>query len=229
MTFGILKFPGNSFADDCYHVVTSILKCDAVFISHTDSSSLRCDCIIIPGGYSFGDAPKCGMVAARSKVMDSVQEYASKGGPVIGIGNGFQILVERRILPGKLAINSTGRFISRMAYMRVGNRRTMFTSAFSSDLVMFPAAHGYGRFTADSETIDKIENEGRVLFRYCDQSGRVIEEASPEGSVNNIAAITNDGGNVMGVMPLPERCCEAEMGGTDGINLFKSVLSQFAN
>ena len=228
MKFGIVVFHGSTFAEECYYMINHILKCDAEYINHTEHNSLRHDCIIIPGGASYGDQPRCGVLARSTPVIEEIVSFARKGGPVIGIGNGFQIMTECLLLPGTLARNKNDLFICREAYLKVENRTSMFTSAFKSTVVKFNVAHGFGRYMADTESIEQLESEGRVAFRYSDNHGRIIEESNPEGSTNNIAGILNREGNVIGMMPFPERSADSIFGSADGLNIFYSILAQVA-
>jgi phosphoribosylformylglycinamidine synthase len=228
MKFGIVIFPGSTFADDCYRVIKNLLSCDVEYISHSETKSLRHDCVVLPGGSSYGDHPRCGSLASTAPVMKEVADFAGKGGPVIAIGNGFQALTECSLLPGILIRNKSDRFICRETYLKVENRTSMFTSAFKSTIVKFNVAHGFGQYTANTETLERLENEGRVAFRYADTNGRAIEECNPEGSANNIAGILSYEGNVVGMMPFPERSADNIFGCTDGLDLFKSILSQVA-
>ncbi|MBL8025609.1 MAG: phosphoribosylformylglycinamidine synthase subunit PurQ [Fibrobacteres bacterium] len=229
MKFGIVVFPGGSFAEDYVHVINDLLSCKTEYISHNNTEHLRYDCIILPGGYSYADKPRCGSEARLSPVMNEIISFASNGGPVIGIGNGFQILTEAHLLDGRLDANIEGKFICRESYIKVENRSTMFTSSINKDLIRMHTAHYFGRYTGDAGVVDRVENEGRVVLRYSDKDGRITSESCPEGSENNIAAIISKSGNIIGMMPMPERSADGLYGNSDGLDIFKSVLAQVAN
>lgn len=228
MKFGIVRFPGNSFANDCYFFINSVLGQSVDYIRHDNNNSLQYDCVILPGGASFGDYLRCGALAAQTPVIKELLNFADKGGTVIGIGNGFQLLTECNLLPGALVRNKSDKFISQSAYISVTNKKTIFTSSISFDTAKVSLAHGYGQFIADEEVLYRIENEERVVFRYSDIDGRVVEEGNVDGSVNNIAGIVNWEGNVLGIMALPERIIDKNEDYKFGRAIFKSLLSQIS-
>jgi phosphoribosylformylglycinamidine synthase I len=226
MRFGIVVFPGTNCDRDCWHVVKRVLNCDAEFVWHEERDVSRFDCIILPGGFSYGDYLRVGAVARFSPVMESVRDFAEKGGLVIGICNGFQILVEAGLLPGALVRNKTPHFICKFVNLRVENADTPFTNQCKVGQVLrIPIAHNDGRFFCDEETIKRLERNGQIVFRYCTPEGEVTEEANPNGSIENIAGIVNERGNVLGMMPHPERASEKLLGSEDGLLIWRSILS----
>jgi len=228
MKFGIVVFPGSNCDHDCYHVVRNVLGQEAEYIWHKDKEINGFDCLILPGGFSYGDYLRTGAIAKFSPVMNSVREFADKGGFVIGICNGFQILVEAGLLPGALMRNRDLKFICESRYIRVESSDTPFTRLYKKgEVVKFPIAHADGNYFADDETLKRIQDNGQIVFRYCDADGEVAEEANPNGSLLNIAGICNEKRNVLGIMPHPERCAENILGNTDGKRVFESIINSF--
>jgi phosphoribosylformylglycinamidine synthase len=226
MRFGIVVFPGTNCDRDCWHVVKRVLNCDAEFVWHEERDVSRFDCIILPGGFSYGDYLRVGAVARFSPVMESVRNFAERGGLVIGICNGFQILVEAGLLPGALVRNKTTHFICKFVNLRVENANTPFTNQCKVGQVLkIPIAHNDGRFFCDEETLKRLERNGQIVFRYCTPEGEVTEDANPNGSIGNIAGIVNERGNVLGMMPHPERASEKLLGSEDGLLIWHSILS----
>jgi phosphoribosylformylglycinamidine synthase subunit I (EC 6.3.5.3) len=226
MRFGIVVFPGTNCDRDCWHVVKRVLNCDAEFVWHEERDVSRFDCIILPGGFSYGDYLRVGAVARFSPVMESVRDFAEKGGLVIGICNGFQILVEAGLLPGALVRNKTTHFICKFVNLRVENADTPFTNQCKVGQVLrIPIAHNDGRFFCDEETLKRLERNGQIVFRYCTPEGEVTEEANPNGSIENIAGIVNERVNVLGMMPHPERASEKLLGSEEGLLIWRSILS----
>jgi len=226
MRFGILVFPGTWSDTDCHHALGTIIEQDAYYIWHKDTDLSSADCIVIPGGFSYGDYLRCGAIASFSPVMDSVREFASKGGLVIGICNGFQILCEAGLLPGVLMRNQTLEFKCQSVNLKVENVFTPFSLSCKQDQVItIPVSHGEGNYYADQTTLDVLENQGRVVFRYTDFRGAATSESNPNGSSRNIAGIVNKSGNVLGMMPHPERAVESLLGGDDGIHIFESIVT----
>jgi phosphoribosylformylglycinamidine synthase len=226
MRFGIVVFPGTNCDRDCWHVVKAVLNCDVDFVWHEERDVSRFDCIILPGGFSYGDYLRVGAIARFSPVMESVRDFAEKGGLVIGICNGFQILVEAGLLPGALVRNKTIHFICKFVNLRVENADTPFTNQCEFGQVLrIPIAHNDGRYFCDKETLRRLERNGQIVFRYCTPDGEVTEEANPNGSVGNIAGIVNEKGNVLGMMPHPERASERLLGSEDGLFIWRSILS----
>jgi phosphoribosylformylglycinamidine synthase I len=226
MRFGIVVFPGTNCDRDCWHVVKAVLNCDVDFVWHQERDVSRFDCIILPGGFSYGDYLRVGAIARFSPVMESVRDFAEKGSLVIGICNGFQILVEAGLLPGALVRNKTIHFICKFVNLRVENANTPFTNRCEVGQVLrIPIAHNDGRYFCDKETLRRLERNGQIVFRYCTPDGEVTEEANPNGSVGNIAGIVNEKGNVLGMMPHPERASERLLGSEDGLFIWRSILS----
>ena len=229
MKFGIVTFPGSNREVDASLAITQGVGAEVVHLWHKDHDLQGADVIVLPGGFSYGDYLRAGAIARFSPIMQEVIEHAKRGGPVLGICNGFQILCEAHLLPGVLLRNASLRFASQWVNLRVENADTMFTNAYEKDQVIrVPVAHGDGRYTADAETLQAIEDRGQVVFRYVDRKGRPLPEANPNGSANDIAGIVNDRGNVLGLMPHPEDAIDPLLGSTDGIGLFESILARVA-
>jgi len=228
MKFGVVIFPGSNCDHDAYHAVKHVVGVDAEFIWHKETSLDGIDVILLPGGFSYGDYLRSGAIARFSPVMNAVTSFAEQGGPVIGICNGFQTLCECGLLPGALLRNASIRFVCRPVGIRVERADTMFTNACSvGDVLSLPIAHGEGNYHADAATLDRLEANGQVLFRYCDANGHPTSEANPNGSSRNIAGIINERGNVMGMMPHPERHVETLLGSNDGLAIFQSMVNAF--
>ncbi|MEW6511751.1 MAG: phosphoribosylformylglycinamidine synthase subunit PurQ [Bacteroidota bacterium] len=223
--FGVVVFPGSNCDHDAYHVCKHVMGQDAVFLWHKEADLQGVDVVILPGGFSYGDYLRCGAIARFSPVMKEVARFADSGGTVIGICNGFQILLEAGMLPGALLRNASLRFVCRFVRLRVENADTRFTQRCApGEVLHIPIAHGEGNYYADDETLRRLEGEGRVVFRYCDASGALTPEANPNGCLANIAGIINERGNVLGLMPHPERASDPLLGHTDGQKLFLSLL-----
>ena len=226
MKFGIVVFPGTWSDVDCYTVVEEVLNQPVEYIWHEEVNLSSFDCVILPGGFSYGDYLRCGAIARFSPVMESVEDFAGTGGMVLGICNGFQILCEAGLLPGILLRNNHLQFRCQWTDLRIERTDTAFTNTASKDeVVKVPISHGEGNFYADEETLKSIEENGQVLFRYSNSDGEITEASNPNGSVNNIAGLTNLNGNVLGMMPHPERCCDSLLGGEDGQKIFRSILN----
>lgn len=226
MKFGILVFPGSNCDHDCYHVVKHVLNCDAEFVWHKEKELTNFDVIIIPGGFSYGDYLRTGAIAKFSPVMKAVKRFAKKGGLVIGICNGFQILLEAGLLPGAMLRNSSLKFICKDIFIRVENSNTPFTNQCAENKVLkIPIAHAEGNYFADPATLSSLVKNQQIIFRYSDKSGNITDSANPNGSVENIAGICNKEGNILGMMPHPERCAEAILGNEDGRLIFKSIIN----
>ncbi len=229
MKFGIVTFPGSNCDFDTYHAVTDGIGEEAVYLWHKDHDLQGCDVIILPGGFSYGDYLRAGAIARFSPIMTEVIAHAQRGAPVLGICNGFQIACEAGLLPGALLRNASLKFVSEPARLRVENADTLFTRAYArGDLLTIPIAHGDGRYTADDATLDQLEGEGRVVFRYVGGTGDADEWWSPNGAMRGIAGIINGAGNVLGLMPHPERAMDPLLGSNDGLALFKSMLVRVA-
>ena len=225
MKFGVVLFPGSNCDHDAYYAVQANLGEDATLIWHESEDLSGLDAVLLPGGFSYGDYLRTGAIARFSPVMEEVEHFADGGGLVIGICNGFQILCEAGMLPGVLMQNHHVQFRCQWVNLLVENPRTSFTSECEEGQVLrIPISHGEGNYYADEDTINSLNAEGRVVFRYCAPDGEVTRDANPNGSLGNIAGIINAQGNVLGMMPHPERCCEAVLGGTDGGIIFNSIL-----
>jgi len=227
--FGIVTFPGSNCDYDAYHAITEVLGEEAIYLWHKDHDLQSSDVIILPGGFSYGDYLRAGAIARFSPIMQEVIAHAKAGGPVLAICNGFQIACEAGLLPGALMRNSHLQFVSDAVRMRVENTDTMFTNLYErGEVLRIPVAHGDGRFVASEETLDQLEGDGRVVFRYADATGKITPQANPNGSERNIAGIVNDAGNVLGLMPHPERACSPLLGSSDGVRLLESILTKVA-
>ena len=228
MKFGVVVFPGSNCDQDCLDVLQDVLNQPAVPLWHQETSLKGCDAIVLPGGFSYGDYLRTGAIARFSPVMRSVARFTRDGGLVLGICNGFQILLEAGLLPGAMLRNTGLRFICRFVTLRVERADTPFTNRFQvGQVIRLPIAHNEGRYTADAKTLKAIGD--RVVFRYCDEDGRLTDAANPNGSVEAIAGLTNERGNVLGMMPHPERASESVLGSSDGRLLFESMLGAYAH
>ncbi len=225
MRFGVIIFPGTWSDKDCFHVLDNVFVQPVDYVWHKETDLSSYDCLIIPGGFSYGDYLRAGAIARFSPVMQSLENFAMKGGLVYGICNGFQILCEAGLLPGVLTRNSHLQFRCEWVTLRIESNDSPFTqSAETGQLLRVPISHGEGNYFADRKTVDELETNGRILFRYSSESGDIVPGANPNGSINNIAGITNEAGNVLGMMPHPERCCEEIVGGVDGKVIFNSII-----
>jgi len=229
MKFGIVTFPGSNCDYDTYHAVVDVLGEDAGYLWHKDHDLAGSDVVILPGGFSYGDYLRPGAIARFSPIMNEVVAHAKRGGPVLCICNGFQIACEAGLLPGVLLRNDSLRFVSEPVQLRVENADTLFTNRYEiGQLLTMPVAHGDGRYTADRETLDRLEGEGQVIFRYVHSPGDADEYWSPNGSMRAIAGILSPAGNVMGLMPHPERAMDTLLGSSDGVGVFESMLARVA-
>ncbi|MDE3056625.1 MAG: phosphoribosylformylglycinamidine synthase subunit PurQ [Bacteroidota bacterium] len=225
MKFGVVVFPGSNCDHDAYHVVKHVLNQDAEFIWHKETDLRGADVIILPGGFSYGDYLRTGAIARFSPVMQEVVRFANNGGTVLGICNGFQILLEAGLLPGVMLRNLSLRFVCKFVHLRVENTSTRFTSECQKgDVLKIPVAHGEGNYFAGDDVVKSLEDTNQVVFRYCEPDGSIGDEANPNGSLHNIAGIVNAEGNVMGMMPHPERASEPELGSADGRKIFASLI-----
>jgi len=223
---GVITFPGSNGDHDALHAVLDDVGAPARLIDYRETDLAGFDALILPGGFAYGDALRCGAIARFSPVMESVKEFAAKGGPVLGICNGFQVLTEAHILPGAMLRNSTLQFQSKWIHVRIENSDTAWTELCApGEVLRLPIANGEGQYFADAETLAQIEANGQVIARYSSADGVVSPDANSNGSINNIAGITNAGGNVVGLMPHPERATNALTGGDDGLKMMKSVLN----
>lgn len=226
MKTGIILFPGSNCDHDAYYVIHRILNQPVRMIWHKDRTDLaEFDLILLPGGFSYGDYLRTGAIARFAPVMQDVMTYARRGGRVLGICNGFQILTECGLLPGALLRNRNLRFVCRNVFLRVENSDTAFTSAYKPhEVITVPIAHGDGNYFADTDTMRQLEEENRVVFRYCSSTGELSDSSNPNGSLENIAGVMNAEGNVLGMMPHPERCADATLRNEDGLRVFTSLV-----
>lgn len=225
MKFGIVVFPGSNCDHDCYHAVKHVLGQEATFIWHANPNLSGCEALIVPGGFSYGDYLRAGAMAAISPALTEIKSFVKQGKPVIGICNGFQILLESGILPGAMIRNKNLRFICKDTFLKVENNNSKFSNKFNDkNLISLPIAHAEGSYYADSDDLKMLEGEGRILFRYADKNGNVSDETNPNGSLLNIAGILNQEGNVLGMMPHPERSMESIVGNEDGRLIFESMI-----
>jgi phosphoribosylformylglycinamidine synthase len=230
MKFAVIVFPGSNCDHDAYHAAHHVLGQEAEFVWHKETSLNGADVVILPGGFSHGDYLRTGAIARFSPIMTTVAEFARSGGPVLGICNGFQILLEAGLLPGAMLRNRDLKFHCEHVHIRVEQRDTPFTSrALAGQVLRIPIAHGEGNYYAEPEVIRQLEHERRVIFRYSDSSGRTTDSSNPNGSLANIAGICNQRRNVVGLMPHPERACEAALGSSDGLVLFDSIVSSLSS
>jgi len=229
MKFGVIIFPGSNCDYDCYYAVQTVIGKPVEFIWHQDTSVKGFDAVILPGGFAYGDYLRTGALAKFSPVMQAVKDFAAKGGLVIGICNGFQILAEAGLLPGALLKNIGRKYICRFMYLRTETANTPFTNTIEKGkLLHVPIGHGDGNYFADAETLKSIEDNDQVVFRYADAQGRVTAEANPNGSIHNIAGVINKDRNVLGMMPHPDRSSEQILGSADGKLIFESMVAALA-
>ena len=229
MKFGIVTFPGSNGDYDAFHAAADALREQSVYLWHKDHDLQGSDVVILPGGFSYGDYLRAGAIARFSPIMNEVIAHARRGAPVLAICNGFQIACEAGLLPGALLRNASLRFVSRIVNVRVENAESMFTREyFDGQVLAIPVAHGDGRYTGDADVIEQLESDGRVVFRYCSSDGVLEESGNVNGSVNGIAGIINAAGNVLGMMPHPERAVDPVLGKPDGLGVFHSLLSMVA-
>ena len=225
MKFAVIVFPGSNCDHDCYHVTKHVLKQSVDFIWHKKESLNSYDCLILPGGFSYGDYLRPGAIAKFSPVMKEVIRFAENGGLVLGICNGFQILLEMDLLPGAMITNSSLKFICRDVYLRLVNNDTPFTHLGKPGSVWkMPIAHFDGNYFADDRTLKDLQDNNQIIFRYCSSEGDITDDANPNGALSNIAGVCNKEKNILGMMPHPERCCESILGNEDGRLIFESIM-----
>jgi phosphoribosylformylglycinamidine synthase len=225
MKFGVIVFPGSNGEQDVYHALGEVLAQPVDYLWHGDTDASGYDCLVLPGGFSYGDYLRAGAIARLAPIMSAVVEFARAGGLVLGIGNGLQILLEAGLLPGAMRRNDCLQFRCQWAHLRVENTATPFSNRFrQGQVIRIPIAHGEGNYYVDAAALAELEANREVVFRYCDPSGEVTAAANPNGSVANIAAIINREGNILGMMPHPERCIEELLGGSDGRELLASII-----
>jgi phosphoribosylformylglycinamidine synthase I len=226
MKFGVVLFPGSNCDQDMIYVLRDILKQDVVELWHKDHSLQGADFIVLPGGFSYGDYLRSGAIARFSPVMNEVMEFADKGGYVFGVCNGFQILAEAGLVPGALLRNTELKFSCKNVFIKADNKDALLTASIPKNKALrIPIAHGEGNYFADAATLEKMNANGQILFRYCDEQGQVTPESNPNGSIENIAGVCNAGKNVFGMMPHPERAADSVLSNTDGLMVFNSMLS----
>ena len=225
MKWGVVRFPGSLDDEDALYALREVLGQDAAMLWHKDEDLRGAECIVLPGGFSYGDYLRCGAIARFSPIMRSVARFAADGGAVIGICNGFQILCEAHLLPGALTRNRSLSFICDMATIRVENAATRFTRAADrGDLLRLPIKHGEGCYVAPEDELRQMEERGQILLRYVDESGHESDGANPNGSMRAIAGVANERFNVFGLMPHPEHAVEKMLGGEDGLKIFRSII-----
>ena len=226
MKFGVVIFPGSNCDEDIIHILAKVMGQQVVRLWHKDHSLQECDFIVLPGGFSFGDYLRSGAIARFSPIMQEVIKFAQNGGYVMGICNGFQILTESGLLPGTLLHNKNRKFICRNIYMKPQTANTLITAQIDSQRALkIPIAHGEGNYFAAPEVLKSLNDNDQVIFRYCDEAGNITDEANPNGAIENIAGICNEGRNVFGFMPHPERAADPLLGNEDGLAIFESILS----
>lgn len=231
LKFGVVVFPGSNCDHDAYYSLRKVLNYDVEFLWHKDTDLKQSSVILLPGGFAYGDYLRTGAIARFSPIMNSVISFANKGGIVIGICNGFQILLEAGLLPGVMIRNNSLKFACKDVYLKTENRETIFSAEISetTKALKIPIAHGEGNYFADADLLNELETYRQILFRYSDEDGNVSDENNPNGSQLNIAGIVNKNGNVMGMMPHPERACDPTLGRTDGQQIFKSIANYILN
>jgi phosphoribosylformylglycinamidine synthase len=224
-TFGIIVFPGSNCDHDAFHALSEVLGVETQFIWHKDTDLSDIDVIVIPGGFSYGDYLRSGAIARFSPIMREVEKAARKGTPTIGICNGFQILLEASLLPGAMMHNQQLRFVCKNVNIRCENNKSIFTNHLQKNEVLnIPVSHGEGNYFIDTDGLKELKDHNQVAFRYCDQGGNLTPESNFNGSVDHIAGIVNREGNILGLMPHPERAVESLLGSTDGLKFFESLL-----
>ena len=225
MKFGVVVFPGTWSDCDFHYVIGEVLRQPVKYVWHRDRNLAEFECLILPGGFSYGDYLRAGAVAGRSPVVEALPEFLSRGGLVLGSCNGFQILCEAGLLPGALMRNECLQYRCQSTYLTVESAETPFTRGMRPGQVLkMPISHGEGKYYADPPTLELLKKRNQIVFRYCTEDGRITKNANPNGSLENIAGIVNDEGTVLGLMPHPERAAEAAMGGTDGLSIFHALL-----
>lgn len=231
LKFGVVVFPGSNCDYDAYYALRKILNYDVEFLWHKETDLKQSNVIILPGGFSYGDYLRTGAIARFSPIMNSVISFANKGGIVVGICNGFQILLEAGLLPGVMIRNNSLKFVCKDVYLSIENRNTIFSKSIDQNkkTLKIPIAHGEGNYFADQELIKELEDNNQIVFKYADRNGDVNDENNPNGSQLNIAGIINKKGNVLGMMPHPERACDPLLSRTDGSYIFNSIANYLMN
>jgi phosphoribosylformylglycinamidine synthase I len=226
LKIAVIRFPGIHSDMDVIRSLSMIEGANPVLVlSREGSSRLKdVDAIVIPGGFSYGDYPRVGATASNAEIMDGVKEFAESGKPVLGISNGFQILAESSLLPGKLLRNQTGRFVCKWVYLKVCEESNLFTHSLADLVIRIPIAHQFGRYFCKDKNLEKLKNRGLITFRYCDRDGTISNDSNPDGSIQNIAGIVNEKGNVLGMMPFPDRACRIQLGSSDGLIILENLV-----
>ncbi|MBI20976.1 MAG: phosphoribosylformylglycinamidine synthase I [Chloroflexi bacterium] len=229
MKFGIIIFPGTWSDRDTFKALSNVMDYDSNFVWHNERNIDDYDCIVIPGGFSYGDYLRCGAIAKFSPIMDSVKQHAKKGKPVIGICNGFQILCESGLLPGALVANQSMQFKCEWVNLKIENRKSIFTNKIklTQNILKIPISHGEGNYIVEKDTLKSIKDNNQIIFKYSDKYGKVTDASNPNGSIDNIAGITNKKGNIMGMMPHPEKAAELILGSKDGRLIFQSLVGNY--
>jgi len=225
MNFGVVVFPGTWSDCDFHYVISEVLHRPVRYVWHRDANLADFDCLILPGGFSYGDYLRAGAIAGRSPVVEALGDFVARGGFVLGSCNGFQILCEAGLLPGALMRNECLQYRCQSTYLLVENNETPFTRSMRVGQVLkMPISHGEGKYHADRETLIRLKENGQIALRYCTEDGRLTKDANPNGSLDNVAGVVNEAGTVLGLMPHPERAAESALGGTDGVLIFHSLL-----
>lgn len=225
MKTAVIVFPGSNCDSDCWHVLRDVIKTEVEYVWHKETSLPQVDLVVLPGGFSYGDYLRTGAIARFSPVMRAVQKHAEASKPVIGICNGFQVLLEAGLLPGAMLRNRSLRFVCKFVSLRTENPKTIFTNRLKKgEVLSIPIAHGEGNYFCDEKTLEELEGENRILFRYSSEDGKIGDEFNPNGSLSHIAGIMNKQGNVLGMMPHPERASESILGSADGRKIWESIL-----
>ena len=229
INFGVIQFPGSNCEQDCFYVVKHILKQNCSYIWHDSKSLKNIDCIIVPGGFSYGDYLRTGAIAAQSNISSKIKDFANNGGVVIGICNGFQILTELKLLPGVLLRNKSLNFICKDVNLKVANSDSIFTSEYyENEMLKIPIAHAEGNFYLNKSEIVEVKKFNQIIFQYTSSEGLLDKDSNPNGSILNIAGIRNKKGNVLGLLPHPERVSEKLLGGLDGKKIFQSIIKHLS-
>ena len=225
INFAILNFPGTNCEHDCFHIISKVLKQNCKVIWHNERSISKVDCVIVPGGFSYGDYLRTGSIASQSRISNNLIKFANQGGSVIGICNGFQILTELELLPGTLIRNTNLKFICKDINLKVNNN-SRFTNLYNkNEVIRIPIAHAEGNYYADKKILKRLRDNNQIIFSYCNENGDLAQNSNPNGSLLNIAGVTNKKGNVIGLMPHPERVSEKIFNNIDGIRFFKSIIN----
>ena len=229
MKFGIILFPGTWSDRDTFKALSNVMDYDSNYIWHNERNIDNYDCIVIPGGFSYGDYLRCGAIAKFSPIMDSVKQHAKKGKPVIGICNGFQILCESGLLPGALVANQSMQFKCEWVNLKIENRKSIFTNKIelTQNILKIPISHGEGNYIVEKDILKSIKDNNQIIFKYSDKYGKITDASNPNGSIDNIAGITNKKGNIMGMMPHPEKAAELILGSEDGKLIFQSLVGNY--